>query len=59
MRIRGAAHEREMGERRARPTGTPDLGTQLEDLFTAVWEAEENWRFDDRLELALRARHDG
>lgn len=35
-----------------------DLDTQFEDLLHAVWRAEENWRFDDRLELALR-RHAG
>ena len=39
----------------AAPTGwpaPPDLATQLEDLIRAVWESEENWRFDDRLDLA-------
>lgn len=35
---------------------TPDLATQLEALLDAVWEAEANWRFDDRLDLALGAR---
>lgn len=30
----------------------PDLPTQLEQLFSAVWEAEEWWRFDDRLDLS-------
>jgi hypothetical protein len=29
----------------------PDLHTQLEELVAAVWHAEENWRFDDRLDL--------
>jgi hypothetical protein len=29
----------------------PDLHTQLEELVAAVWRAEENWRFDDRLDL--------
>lgn len=33
----------------------PDLASQLEGLFDAVWTAEANWRFDDRLDLALRA----
>lgn len=39
----------------AAPTGwcaPPDLATQLEDLIRTVWESEENWRFDDRLDLA-------
>lgn len=35
---------------------TPDLQTQLEGLFDAVWEAEANWRFDDRLDTALKLR---
>ena len=32
----------------------PDLHSQFEALLDAVWEAEENWRFDDRLDLALQ-----
>ncbi len=28
----------------------PDLGTQLEDLLTAVWEAEADWRLCDRID---------
>jgi|GraSoiStandDraft_59_1057299.scaffolds.fasta_scaffold1143889_1 hypothetical protein len=31
-----------------------DLHSQLEDLLGAVRGAEENWRFDDRLDLAVR-----
>jgi hypothetical protein len=34
-------------------TECPDLATQLEALLDAVWVAEANWRFDDRLDLAL------
>ncbi len=34
------------------PTDRTDLASQLEDLLAAVWRAEENWRFDDRLDLA-------
>ena len=34
----------------------PDLATQLEALLDAVWQAEANWRFDDRLDLALGVR---
>lgn len=29
-----------------------DLPSQLEELLHAVWEAEANWDFDDRLDLA-------
>ena len=32
----------------------PDLDTQLRELFSAVQEAETNWLFDDRLDLAAR-----
>lgn len=31
-----------------------DLGEQLEELLAAVWGAEEEWRFDDRLDCALK-----
>jgi len=31
-----------------------DLASQLEDLLSAVWRAEANWRFDDRLDLAAQ-----
>ncbi len=31
-----------------------DLRTQLEDLLSAVWAAEANWRLDDRIDLAVR-----
>jgi len=34
----------------------PDLQTQLEELFGAVWDAEEEWRLDDRIDLALKLR---
>jgi len=32
----------------------PDLQTQFEDLLSAVWEAEEEWKLDDRIDLAVR-----
>lgn len=35
----------------------PDLHTQFEDLLGAVWQAEANWRLDDRLDLAVRSQH--
>ena len=41
------------GKRTDTATECPDLATQLEALLDAVWEAEANWRFDDRLDLAL------
>jgi hypothetical protein len=34
----------------------PDLQTQLEELLAAVWAAEEDWRLDDRIDLALKLR---
>jgi hypothetical protein len=32
----------------------PDLQTQFEDLLASVWAAEEEWRLDDRIDLALK-----
>jgi hypothetical protein len=32
----------------------PDLQTQFEDLLSAVWAAEEEWRLDDRIDMAQR-----
>ncbi len=29
-----------------------DLHSQLEDLLNQVWRCEDEWRFDDRLDLA-------
>ncbi len=31
-----------------------DLHTHLEELISAVWQAEANWGFDDRLDMSLR-----
>ena len=48
--------------RRTRPTtprpeaAAPDLQSQLEGLLDMVWEAEANWRLDDRIDLALGQR---
>jgi hypothetical protein len=36
-----------------------DLPSQLEELLSAVRSAEENWRFDDRLDLATRSKRPG
>lgn len=33
-----------------------DLHSQLEEILNAVWKAEADWRFNDRLDLALRKR---
>ena len=35
-------------------TVSASLAFQLEELLASVWRAEENWRFDDRLDLACR-----
>jgi len=32
----------------------PSAQDAYEELLHAVWEAEENWRFDDRLDLTTR-----
>ena len=37
-----------------KPKPNPDLQTQFEDLLSAVWSAEEEWKLDDRIDLALR-----
>lgn len=31
----------------------PDLATQLEAILASVWAAEEDWRLDDRISLAV------
>lgn len=36
--------------------GLSDLASQLEEPLVAALDAEANWRFDDRLDLALRTR---
>jgi hypothetical protein len=36
-----------------RPVAAPDLHSQLEELLDTVWDAEANWRLDDRIDLAL------
>ncbi len=43
------------------PAGAPsaaaiDLQAQLADLLGSVAQAEANWRFDDRLDVALKIR---
>lgn len=34
-------------------TPPPDLATQLETILVAVWAAEDEWRLDDRISLAV------
>lgn len=58
MYRQGGASPARAGGLRGAEGAPADLDTQLEDLLHAVWLGEENWRFDDRLELALR-RHVG
>lgn len=36
------------------PVQPPDLPAQLESLLHLVWQCEEEWRLDDRIDLALR-----
>ncbi len=36
--------------------GAPDLHTQLEAIFDAVWKGEADWRFNDRLDMAFKQR---
>jgi len=42
----------------ARAGNAPDLHTQLEDLFDEVWRGEADWKFNDRIDLAMRSRKD-
>ncbi len=36
--------------------GAPDLQTQFEAMLDAVWKAEADWRFNDRLDMAVNHR---
>jgi hypothetical protein len=46
--------ESELGAERQPQYEAPDLLTQLEDLLDQVWRSEADWRFNDRLDLALK-----
>lgn len=35
-----------------------DLQSQLEAILDSVWKAEADWRFNDRLDMAMKARRD-
>lgn len=45
-------------EERPQPAAVegPDLQTQFEEILDQVWRCEANWRFDDRLDIALAYR---
>ena len=36
---------------------TPDLATQFEAILASVWAAEDEWRLDDRISLAVDLDH--
>ncbi len=38
-------------------TASPDLATQFEAILASVWAAEEEWRLDDRISLAVDLDH--
>lgn len=43
-------------EEAAKGARVPDLQTQLEQMLDCVWQAEANWKLDDRIDLALKIR---
>jgi hypothetical protein len=40
----------------ARRGDQPDLQTQFEALLDQVWRCEAEWKFDDRIDVALHLR---
>ncbi len=34
----------------------PDLQTQFEEMLDQVWRCESEWRFDDRIDMALHIK---
>lgn len=34
----------------------PDLDSQFEELLHQIWSSEAEWRFDDRIDLAVKFR---
>ncbi len=34
----------------------PDLNSQFEALLHQIWSSEAEWRFDDRIDLAVKFR---
>lgn len=43
---------------RVQRANAPDLQTQMEAMLDAVWKAEADWRFNDRLDMAVKTRRD-
>ena len=41
-----------------RPWDTPESHQWLEDLLDCVWRAEADWRFNDRLDMAIKIKKD-
>jgi hypothetical protein len=48
------AHTVPPGALVTRPQPPPDLPSQLESLLDQVWLSEAIWRFEDRIDLAIR-----
>ena len=48
------SHRQRPGPRLPREGDAPDLHSQLEALLDTVWDAEANWRLDDRIDLSLQ-----
>ena len=42
----------------AAATGGFDLQSQLEAILDSVWKAEADWRFMDRLDMAMQSRRE-
>ncbi len=42
----------------AGPRPEVDLQSQFEAILDCVWKAEADWRFNDRLDMALKQRSD-
>ena len=42
----------------AGPSTGVDLQSQLEAILDSVWKAEADWRFMDRLDMAMRRRRE-
>ena len=40
------------------PANGIDLHSQLEAILDAVWKAEADWRFMDRLDMAIQSRRE-
>jgi hypothetical protein len=45
---------RERRQTKKSSDGPLDLHSQLEELLNSVWTCEKDWRFDDRIDVALK-----